>query len=135
MNEMLKWFHSKFQNDKDSGYDTLLLHIWCKAILRDRWSDISTDDPFESCKDTVFFKTLELAYTEGRVLCHNVHAFIYLYVGGFHRYQLKKLKIWHRSQIVELLKFVENSMEFSVWIWKCAKNALLLELLYLENDV
>lgn len=54
------------QTDKDSDYDLLLLHIWCKAILRDRWGDISTDDPMESCKDTVFFKTLELAYTEGR---------------------------------------------------------------------
>ena len=30
------------------------------------WSDIGMDHPFENCKDTVFFKTLEMAYMDGK---------------------------------------------------------------------
>ncbi|XP_078352494.1 nuclear pore complex protein Nup133-like isoform X2 [Oculina patagonica] len=41
------------------------LHIWCKALLRDDWSSLPAKDPLLSAKNTVFFKTVELAYTQG----------------------------------------------------------------------
>jgi len=51
--------------DNADDYDELLVHIWCQAILRDNWTDISSENPLENAKDTIFFKTVELAYTEG----------------------------------------------------------------------
>ncbi|KAK2188235.1 hypothetical protein NP493_139g03010 [Ridgeia piscesae] len=54
------------KEDEDVDCEDILTHIWCCAILKDDWSEISRpDDPFENCKDTVFFKTLEMAYMDG----------------------------------------------------------------------
>ncbi|XP_020622114.1 nuclear pore complex protein Nup133-like [Orbicella faveolata] len=41
------------------------LHIWCKALLRDDWSSLSVKEPLLTAKNTVFFKIVELAYTQG----------------------------------------------------------------------
>ncbi|XP_013421328.1 nuclear pore complex protein Nup133 [Lingula anatina] len=54
--------------DKDApdvDSEALKLHIWCKAIGRDNWVDIQTDNPLENSRETIFFKTVELIYTEG----------------------------------------------------------------------
>ncbi|XP_064600211.1 LOW QUALITY PROTEIN: nuclear pore complex protein Nup133-like [Liolophura sinensis] len=53
------------QSEPDIPVDQVRLHIWCKAVLRDNWSNISTDDPLEGNKHTIFFKTVELAFYEG----------------------------------------------------------------------
>lgn len=41
------------------------LHIWVRAILRDKWEVLDTNNPLESIKDTIFFRTVELAFTQG----------------------------------------------------------------------
>ncbi|KAI0211444.1 Nucleoporin_C domain-containing protein [Lamellibrachia satsuma] len=53
------------KDDEDVDYEDVITHIWCRAIQKDDWSDIGMDHPFENCKDTVFFKTLEMAYMDG----------------------------------------------------------------------
>ncbi|CAH1791718.1 unnamed protein product [Owenia fusiformis] len=52
---------------EEPDYEALRLHVWCQALLRDRqtWEDVQEDDPLEKNRDTIFFKTVELAYTEG----------------------------------------------------------------------
>ena len=45
--------------------DDLRLQIWCSAILRNSWKGIDVHDPLEANRDTMFFKTVELAYAEG----------------------------------------------------------------------
>lgn len=41
------------------------LHIWRKALLRDDWPSLPTKDPLMTVRNTVFFKTVELAYNQG----------------------------------------------------------------------
>jgi len=41
------------------------LHIWCRSILRNSWTDIDKDNPVESVRDTVFFKLVEFAFMQG----------------------------------------------------------------------
>lgn len=53
------------KEDTEIDINAILMAVWCKAILRDRWDDIPSENPLEYSKDTVFFKTVELAYTEG----------------------------------------------------------------------
>ncbi|PVD32345.1 hypothetical protein C0Q70_07778 [Pomacea canaliculata] len=55
------------KNDSAEDFDELKLFIWCQAILRDkdRWTDDTETDPVKLRDDTVFFKTVDLAYTEG----------------------------------------------------------------------
>ncbi|KAI8482592.1 hypothetical protein Bbelb_396590 [Branchiostoma belcheri] len=49
----------------DPAYEGLKLHIWGRALLKDDWSSISTDEPLSACSHTVFFKTVELAFKNG----------------------------------------------------------------------
>ncbi|XP_071080381.1 nuclear pore complex protein Nup133-like [Haliotis cracherodii] len=54
--------------DKAEGgadLNDLKLHIWCRAILRDNWTNTADGDPLDVIRETVFFKTIDLAYTEG----------------------------------------------------------------------
>jgi len=41
------------------------LHIWCRSVLRNSWTDIDVDNPVESVKDTVFFRLVEFAFMQG----------------------------------------------------------------------
>lgn len=41
------------------------LHIWCRSILRNTWTDIDKDNPIESVRDTVFFRLVEFAFMQG----------------------------------------------------------------------
>lgn len=59
--------------DKDSSQDDVdgqRLYIWCQAILhdRDRWTDTSEDDPIRIRDETLFFRTVDLIFTEGEDL-------------------------------------------------------------------
>ncbi|XP_076316561.1 nuclear pore complex protein Nup133 isoform X1 [Tachypleus tridentatus] len=49
----------------DEEVEALRLQIWSQAILRDSWEDLDTDNPLEAIKDTIFFRTIELAFTQG----------------------------------------------------------------------
>ncbi|XP_060607513.1 nuclear pore complex protein Nup133-like [Ruditapes philippinarum] len=55
------------QDDPAIDYETIRISIWCKAILRDKaiWTHTATGDPIDSIRDTIFFKTIELAVTDG----------------------------------------------------------------------
>ncbi|ESO92060.1 hypothetical protein LOTGIDRAFT_233315 [Lottia gigantea] len=53
------------QEDDDIDINELRLHIWSKAVLRDNWKDNKASDPLDTIKDTIFFKTVDLAYNEG----------------------------------------------------------------------
>ncbi|XP_071963229.1 nuclear pore complex protein Nup133-like [Antedon mediterranea] len=55
----------QFVSQDDPAYDTLKLNIWCSAILKDNWSGVEGIDPISKCKETIFFKTLEMAHAEG----------------------------------------------------------------------
>ncbi|XP_033106375.1 nuclear pore complex protein Nup133-like [Anneissia japonica] len=55
----------QFVSQDDPTYHTLKLNIWCSAILKDQWSGVEGIDPISKCKQTVFFKTLEMALAEG----------------------------------------------------------------------
>ncbi len=41
------------------------LHIWCKSIMKNTWTDIDKDNPVESVRDTVFFRLVEFAFMQG----------------------------------------------------------------------
>ncbi|EDO28527.1 predicted protein, partial [Nematostella vectensis] len=45
----------------------LKLMIWCKAILRDNWSSFHGSNPLDSARQAVFFKTVQLAYSQVNV--------------------------------------------------------------------
>ncbi|XP_053405017.1 nuclear pore complex protein Nup133-like [Mercenaria mercenaria] len=53
--------------DPAIDYETVRNSIWCKAILRDKaiWTHTPTGDPVDSVRDTIFFKTVSLAVTDG----------------------------------------------------------------------
>ena len=40
--------------------------IWIKSILRNSWMHLDTDNPVQTLSDTTFFRTVELAFTQGR---------------------------------------------------------------------
>lgn len=40
-------------------------HIWVRAVLRNSWEHMDTDNPLESISETLLFKTIELAFTQG----------------------------------------------------------------------
>lgn len=39
--------------------------IWVRAVLRNSWHHMDTDNPLEAISDTLLFKTIELAFTQG----------------------------------------------------------------------
>jgi len=41
------------------------LHIWCRSILKNTWTDIDKDNPLDSVRDTVFFRLVEFALMQG----------------------------------------------------------------------
>lgn len=45
--------------------NSLRLHIWSKAILKDSWVDLDVDNPLEAVKETVCFKLIEFCYIQG----------------------------------------------------------------------
>ncbi|KAK3749505.1 hypothetical protein QZH41_013473 [Actinostola sp. cb2023] len=53
---------NNFGND---DIDSLKRHIWCRALLKDNWLAMRDIDPLASARNTVFFKTVELAYSQG----------------------------------------------------------------------
>lgn len=55
------------KTNSDFPWNETLLQIWSKAILCDGWNhSLSTTDPIENCRDTVFYKTLELVLAEDK---------------------------------------------------------------------
>merc|ERR1719447_216560 len=44
---------------------TIWLHIWCRSIMRNTWTEIDKDNPLESVRDTVFFRLVEFAFEQG----------------------------------------------------------------------
>lgn len=40
-------------------------NIWVRAVLRNTWQHMDTDNPLEAISDTLLFKTIELAFTQG----------------------------------------------------------------------
>lgn len=44
---------------------TMKLYIWRKALLRDDWPSLPTKDPLMTVRNTIFFRTVELAYNQG----------------------------------------------------------------------
>ncbi|XP_012939982.1 nuclear pore complex protein Nup133 [Aplysia californica] len=56
--------------DKSHGMkesEELKLHIWCRAILMDSWSDANQAEPLDSKREKIFFKTVDLVYMEGEL--------------------------------------------------------------------
>jgi len=54
-----------FVNMEEEEKTRTWLHIWCRAILRNTWTDIDKDNPIESVRDTVFFRLVEFAFMQG----------------------------------------------------------------------
>ena len=54
-----------YVNIDDVEKRNIWLHIWCKSILRNTWTDIDKDNPVESVRDTVFFRLVEFAFMQG----------------------------------------------------------------------
>ena len=54
-----------FVNLDDDEKKNIWLHIWCKSILRNTWTDIDKDNPVDSVRDTVFFRLVEFAFMQG----------------------------------------------------------------------
>ncbi|XP_071497608.1 nuclear pore complex protein Nup133-like [Diadema antillarum] len=46
-------------------YNNLKLKIWSRAILKDSWNEMQGVDPWNFIKNSIFFKTVLLAYREG----------------------------------------------------------------------
>ncbi|XP_040072439.2 nuclear pore complex protein Nup133 isoform X2 [Ixodes scapularis] len=42
----------------------LRMHVWCQAMLRDQWEDLDTDRPLETMKELLFFRIVELAFSQ-----------------------------------------------------------------------
>merc|ERR1719347_2495890 len=53
-----------FVNMKEEEKTRTWLHIWCRAILRNTWTDIDKDNPIESVRDTVFFRLVAMEVTD-----------------------------------------------------------------------
>jgi len=54
-----------YVNLEEEEKENIWLHIWCKSILRNTWTDIDKDNPVESVRDTVFFRLVEFAFMQG----------------------------------------------------------------------
>ncbi|KAG0419339.1 hypothetical protein HPB47_004174, partial [Ixodes persulcatus] len=52
-----------FIPDSDTAH-RLRMHVWCQAILRDQWEDLDTDRPLETMKELLFFRIVELAFSQ-----------------------------------------------------------------------
>ena len=55
-----------FVNLEEEEKLTIWLHIWCRSIMKNTWTDIDKDNPLESVRDTVFFRLVEFAFMQGR---------------------------------------------------------------------
>ena len=55
-----------FVNLEDEEKLNIWLHIWCRSIMKNTWTDIDKDNPLESVRDTVFFRLVEFAFMQGR---------------------------------------------------------------------
>ncbi|XP_031561013.1 nuclear pore complex protein Nup133-like [Actinia tenebrosa] len=53
------------ENSGCDDIESLKRYIWCRAILKDDWLALKDIDPLSSARHTVFFKTVELAYSQG----------------------------------------------------------------------
>nr|XP_022333914.1 nuclear pore complex protein Nup133-like [Crassostrea virginica] len=53
------------KTDSTVDYESLRMHIWAQSILRDSWQQDEAVDVMEAIMNTVFFKTVDLAYKEG----------------------------------------------------------------------
>ncbi|KAL3875007.1 hypothetical protein ACJMK2_037949 [Sinanodonta woodiana] len=55
------------KGESGDNLETLRMHIWCQAILKEKtiWTRNPVGDPLDSIKDTVFLKTVALAFREG----------------------------------------------------------------------
>lgn len=40
--------------------------VWVRALLRNSWEHLDTDNPIQALSETAFFKTVELAFTQGK---------------------------------------------------------------------
>uniref|UniRef100_T1DCK6 Putative nucleoporin n=1 Tax=Cupiennius salei TaxID=6928 RepID=T1DCK6_CUPSA len=49
----------------DPEVNNIRIHIWCKAILKDNWEELDTNNPLEAIKETIFFQIIELAFDQG----------------------------------------------------------------------
>ena len=50
---------------EDDEKESIWLHIWCRSIMRNTWTDIDKDNPVDSVRDTVFFRLVEFAFMQG----------------------------------------------------------------------
>ena len=55
-----------FVNLDEEEKEVIWLHIWCRSIMKNTWTDIDKDNPVESVRDTVFFRLVEFAFMQGR---------------------------------------------------------------------
>ena len=51
---------------EDEEKQNIWLHVWCRSIMKNTWTDIDKDNPLESVRDTVFFRLVEFAFMQGR---------------------------------------------------------------------
>ncbi|XP_056022353.1 nuclear pore complex protein Nup133-like isoform X3 [Ostrea edulis] len=52
------------KTDPALDFESLRMHIWAQSILRDSWQQDESVDVMETVMNTVFFKTVDLAYKE-----------------------------------------------------------------------
>merc|ERR1712080_100503 len=55
----------EFLEEDAEDVEELRLHIWCRCILMDQWSDLDTDNWLSSCQETQFFTTVDLIHSQG----------------------------------------------------------------------
>ena len=60
--------------DFEAEKEATRLRVWAKSVLKDSWLTLSTEDPIEAVKDTVFFKLVEFCYLQGLDLKENMPA-------------------------------------------------------------
>ena len=60
--------------DHEAEKEAARLRIWAKSVLKDSWLTLSTDEPIEAIKETVFFKLVEFCYLQGLDLKDNMPA-------------------------------------------------------------
>ena len=51
---------------EDEEKQVIWLHIWCRSIMKNTWTDIDKDNPLDSVRDTVFFRLVEFAFMQGK---------------------------------------------------------------------
>ena len=45
--------------------DTLKARVWAKAILRDAWTQLDTDDVLHSIRSTLFYRIIDFSMSAG----------------------------------------------------------------------